>query len=479
MNLVSWLVIVVPAVAAAIAYFAPSRIGRPATAVGGVSTATLIAIDAFSGLQPAPDALSSLFLLPVAIVYGAAGLYSAWYVAAESEDDAVGERYRRDFLGLTNAFACAEVIVPLLSDMAGVWVALEVTTILAALLVRLQGTDGALEAAWKYILIASCGLAIGLVGVIVLYAAGTPVLGAHYVPEWSAYRVVATRLDPDAVRLAFMLALVGFGTKMGLAPMHTWLPDAHGAGPTPTSAMLSGVLLSDALYVILRFAGIANAAIGSTMTHRLFAIVGILSLALGAFFLLRQRDVKRMLAYSSIEHMGVVALGLAFGAPLAIAGALLHTINHAASKSLAFFAAGRVAERFSTREIAEIQGSARALPISGTLFALAGLSLAGLPPFGIFRSELMILAGGFGGGSGWLAAAATVLLVVAFAGLMRWVSATTVGEPPASVERGERGTVAVVAMLLGLVVVVGVGVFVPVPLTGLLGRAAALFEGPL
>jgi hydrogenase-4 component F len=477
MNAVSWFVIVIPGVVAVVTYVIPSRIGRTLTAIAGLLTAALIVIDAFGVLQPPPDALSSLFLLPVAIVYGAVGLYSAWYVAAESEDDEAGERYRRDFLALTNAFACAEVVVPLLSDMAGLWVALEVTTIVAALLVRLQGTDGALEAAWKYILIASCGLAIGLVGVIVLYAAGTPALGTHYVPEWSAYRDAASRLDPDAVRLAFVLALVGFGTKMGLAPMHTWLPDAHGAGPTPTSAMLSGVLLPDALYVILRFAGITNAAGGTTMTHRLFAIVGLLSLGLGAFFLLRQRDIKRMLAYSSIEHMGVIAVGLAFGAPLAIAGALLHAVNHAASKSLAFFGAGRLAERYSTREIAEIRGGVRALPVSGTLFALAGLSLAGFPPFGIFRSELMILTGGFAGGSGWLAAAATVLLVVAFAGLVRWVAATTTGEPPQGTERGEHAILPVAAMLLGFAVVLGLGVVVPNPLASLLVRASALFEG--
>lgn len=477
MNAVSWFVIFIPGVAALVTYVVPSRIGRTLTAISGLLTATLIVIDAFGVLQPPPDALSSLFLLPVAIVYGTVGLYSAWYVAAESEDDEAGERYRRDFLGLTNAFACAEVVVPLLSDMAGLWVALEVTTILAALLVRLQGTDGALEAAWKYILIASCGLAIGLVGVIVLYAAGTPALGAHYVPEWSAYRDAASRLDPDAVRLAFVLALVGFGTKMGLAPMHTWLPDAHGAGPTPTSAMLSGVLLSDALYVILRFAGITNAAGGTAMTHRLFAIVGLLSLGLGAFFLLRQRDIKRMLAYSSIEHMGIIAVGLSFGAPLAIVGALLHAVNHAASKSLAFFAAGRLAERYSTREMAEIRGGVRALPVSGTLFVLAGLSLAGFPPFGIFRSELMILTGGFAGGSGWPAAAATVLLVVAFAGLVRWVTATTTGEPPDGTTRGEHAILPVVAMLLGFAVVLGLGVVVPNPLASLLVRAAALFEG--
>jgi hydrogenase-4 component F len=213
------------------------------------------------------------------------------------------------------------------------------------------------------------------------------------------------------------------------------------------------------------------------MTHRLFAIVGLLSLGLGAFFLLRQRDIKRMLAYSSIEHMGVIAVGLAFGAPLAIAGALLHAVNHAASKSLAFFGAGRLAERYSTREIAEIRGGVRALPVSGTLFALAGLSLAGFPPFGIFRSELMILTGGFAGGSGWLAAAATVLLVVAFAGLVRWVTATTTGEPPHGTERGEHAILPVAAMLLGFAVVLGLGVVVPNPLASLLVRASALFEG--
>jgi hydrogenase-4 component F len=477
MNLISWSIIAIPGSLAVATYFIPSRLGRPVTAAGGVLTALLILVDAFGPARPSLDALSALFLLPVAVVYGAVGLYAAWYVQAESDDDEAGERYRRTFLALTNGFACAEIVVPLLSDMAGLWVALEITTILAALLVRLQGTDGALEAAWKYILIASCGLAIGLVGVIVLYAAGTPVLGAHYVPEWSAYVHAARRLDPDAVRLAFLLALIGFGTKMGLAPMHTWLPDAHGSGPTPTSAMLSGVLLSDALYVILRFAGIANAAVGNSMTHRLFGIVGLLSLALATFFLLQQRDVKRMLAYSSIEHMGVIAAGLAFGAPLAVAGALLHTVNHAASKSLAFFAAGRLAERYGTREIASIRGGVQAMPVSGTLFAVAALALAGLPPFGIFRSEIMILTGGFSGGSPWGAAVVTVLLAIAFAGLVRWVTAMTAGNAPGEVRRGERAAMPIAGMLIGFVVVLGLGLVVPRPLTELIAQAQLLFAG--
>jgi hydrogenase-4 component F len=423
------------------------------------------------------DAVSALFLIPVAIVYGTVGLYSTWYVRAESIGPDGDEQYRREFLALTNAFACAETVVPLLTNLGGLWVALEATTIMAALLVRLQGTEAALEAAWKYILIASCGLAIGLVAVVVMYAAGTAELGARYAPQWGAYMAVAGKLDADAVRLAFLLALIGFGTKMGLAPMHTWLPDAHGAGPTPTSAMLSGVLLSDALYVIIRFASITNAAVGTVMTERLFFIVGLLSLFVGAFFLLRQRDIKRMLAYSSIEHMGIVACGLAFGMRLAVVGAFLHVINHAATKSLAFFGAGRLAARFGTRDIRGITGGVAVLPVSGTLFALAGLALAGMPPFGLFRSELMILAGGFSSKTWLLAIVVLGLLLVAFGGLVRWTMGVTAGVPPPGIRHGERDIGAIAAMLLGFVVVLGLGLFVPAPLVALLERASDIFMG--
>jgi hydrogenase-4 component F len=472
-------VIAVPLALAVLVLVVPSRIGRILTAVGSLATAGCILALVFAtanGLTRL-DALSAVFLIPVAIVYGTVGLYSTWYVRAESIGSDGDERYRREFLALTNAFACAEAVVPLLTNMAGLWVALEVTTILAALLVRLQGTDASLEAAWKYILIASCGLAIGLVGVVVLYAAGSGVLGAHYAPQWSAYISVAGKLDTDAVRLAFLLVLIGFGTKMGLAPMHTWLPDAHGAGPTPTSAMLSGVLLSDALYVITRFASIANAAFGPSMTQRLFFIVGLLSLFVGAFFLLRQRDIKRMLAYSSIEHMGIVACGLAFGARLAVVGALLHVVNHAAAKALAFFSAGRLASRFDTREIDKITGGVAVLPVSGTLFALAGLALAGMPPFGPFRSELMILAGGFSSNSWPIAATVLGLLLVAFAGLARWTIGVTAGNLPEGMKRGERDVAAIASMLLTFAVVLGLGIVVPTHLVVLLERAGDIVEG--
>ena len=268
MNVLDGFIVGIPAAAAVASLVLPSRLSRSLTACAGLATAACIVAAAFqtSFHRGGHDALTALFLLPVAIVYGAVGLYAHWYVVAESPDDAPGERYRRQFLALTNGFAFVEVIVPLVTNMPGMWVALEATTMVAALLVRLQGTAAALEAAWKYILIASCGLALGLVAVIVLYAAGERALGMHYSPEWSSYIRLARQLNPDGVRLAFIFALIGFGTKMGLAPMHTWLPDAHGAGPTPPSAMLSGVVLSDAAFVILRFAAISDAAIGPTLS---------------------------------------------------------------------------------------------------------------------------------------------------------------------------------------------------------------------
>ncbi|HTZ55772.1 MAG TPA: proton-conducting transporter membrane subunit [Candidatus Acidoferrum sp.] len=479
MNDMRVAIIAIPIIAAGLSLVLPSRITRVLTAIAGVATAGCILgiVTATAEGHTVLDALSALFLIPVGIVYGTVGIYSTWYVRAESIGADGDERYRREFLALTNAFACAEAVIPLLTNMAGLWVALEVTTILAALLVRLQGTEASLEAAWKYILIASCGLALGLIGVVVLYASGTAVFGSHYAPEWSNYIAMAGKLNGDALRLAFLLALIGFGTKMGLAPMHTWLPDAHGAGPTPTSAMLSGVLLSDALYVITRFASIANAAFGPTMTQRLFFIVGLLSLFIGAFFLLQQRDIKRMLAYSSIEHMGIVACGLAFGVHLAVAGALLHVINHAATKTLAFFGAGRLAARFGTREIAGITGGVAVMPVSGTLFALAGLALAGMPPFGTFRSEIMVLTGGFSAGGWPIAAVVLGLLLVAFTGLVRWTMGVTAGYLPEGMSRGERDLGAIGSMLLTFIVVLGLGLFVPAHLSALLERASEIIGG--
>ena len=243
------------------------------------------------------------------------------------------------------------LLVPLAADFGTLWVALELTTIVSALLVAIDRTDAALEASWKYVLIASSGLGIALLAVILLYATGTHVLGSAYVPRFERFLAHAHGLSPDAVRLAFVLALVGFGTKVGFVPVHTWLPDAHSEAPAPVSALLSGSLLAGALYAILRFFQVAVASGERSFAEHALIVFGTISLVAASFFVLRQRNYKRLLAYSSIEHMGIIAMGIGFGAPLAIAGALLHVITHASAKGLAFFGTGSLLRGYDTKEV--------------------------------------------------------------------------------------------------------------------------------
>jgi len=279
------------------------------------------------------------------------------------------------------------------------WIAIELTTISSALLVAIQDTDRALEAAWKYALIASAGLALALNGVILLYAAGASALGSTYEPNWTSLMAVAPKLPPGLVVLSLLFAAAGFGAKAGLVPMHTWLPDAHSEAPSAVSGMLSGALLANAMYAIFRFATIATRAAGPLAVQRVLTIFGILSLLAAAFFVLRQSDYKRLLAYSSIEHMGILALAAAFGTPLALYGLFMHVINHGAAKSLVFFGSGSVLRKYGSKEIDHVGGIMGLMPWTGPALLAGAFAISGLPPFGIFRSELLIVAGGFAGGS--------------------------------------------------------------------------------
>ena len=230
---------------------------------------------------------------------------------------------------------------PLMSSLALLWIAVEVTTIVSALLVAIEDTDGAAEAAWKYVLIASAGLGLALLATVFAYFAGSQVLGEHYnLAIAPAASRLAARLPPTPVRLAFLLALLGYGTKVGLFPVHTWLPDAHSEAPTPVSALLSGSLLAVSFYAILRFYQFTAAALGSGFPRDALLAFGVASLLLAALYVFGQRDIKRLLAYSSVEHMGILAIGVSFGAPVALAGVMLHVLAHAAAKGNAFMGAG-------------------------------------------------------------------------------------------------------------------------------------------
>lgn len=429
-------VAVIPLVATVLGGIAGIRLGKAVTIFGGVATFGLSValvpsvaegrvIHAGSYLRV--DPLSAVFLLAVAFVYATTAIFSAGYLGVKS--DLRGRRYARLYHAGINLFAFAMVMATIVNGLALLWVAVEVTTVVSALLVAIDDTELASEAAWKYVLVASLGLGIALFGTIVIYYAGTTVFGASYSLSFSHLESAARRYPHDVVRLAFVLAVLGYGTKVGLFPVHTWLPDAHSEAPTPVSAMLSASLLAVAFYAILRFYQVTVASVGSSFPRDVLLGFGIASLALAALYLLAQRDLKRLLAYSSIEHMGIIAIGVSFGVPLALFGVLLHVLAHAAAKSSAFFGAGSILRGLSTKALARIRGGAHYLPFTAPLFVAAVLGLSGLPPFGIFRSEFLIVAGGLESSHDAPVAVLVALVIIAFFGLA-WYGTETMLTPP-------------------------------------------------
>ncbi len=429
------------------------------------------------------DALSEVFLIATAFLYGATAVFSVGYL--NISDGPAGRRYGRRFYAGLNLFCWSMLLVPLVNGLALLWVAIEITTVVSALLVAIDDTDGATEASWKYVLIASLGLGIALLATIIMYYAGSTVFGAAYNLSYTRLLAGASHFPPGAVRLAFTLAVLGFGTKMGLAPVHTWLPDAHSEAPTPVSALLSGALLTLSFYAILRYFQLAVKAVGPTFPRTVLLIFGMLSLLLAALYVLSQRDLKRLLAYSSVEHMGILAIGASFAAPVAIVGVLLHVLAHAAAKGTAFFGAGSVVRKFRSKDMRAIRGGVGALPWSGPMFVAAVLALSAMPPFGLFRSEFLIVQGGLAGSHDVIVALVVVLVTLAFFGLS-WSTTQTMLTPdgsgetdgvPGAPDKGEVSGWIVASMVIGLVALLVLGVHPPAVLDDLLHRADGSLGG--
>jgi hydrogenase-4 component F len=427
------------------------------------------------------DALSGVTVLVTAFVGFTAVLYSIGYVREDmrAEDVTRGEvRHRlRVYYALLNLFLFSMLVVPVTNSLGVLWIAIEGTTLASLFLVSFYGTRESLEAAWKYIIVGSVGIALGLFGTILTYYSAVRVLGTSYDLNWSLLVPVASELNPDVMRLALLFIVVGYGTKAGLAPMHTWLPDAHSEAPSPISALLSGVLLNCAMYAILRFYALATPSVGRHYPDALLLGFGLLSLLVATAFILRQRDYKRLLAYSSVEHMGIVALGVAFGGALGLTGALFQLINHAVTKSLMFFAAGHVLLRYGTKEIDRVAGIVCVLPVSGAMLMLGGLALTGMPPFGLFASELTIFGAGFRNGHAAAATAALTLVALIFVGFLGSLNRLTFGAAPSGIAAGEPSVAGVLAMGLSLIFVLGLGFVVPPPLADLVRGAAAVLSG--
>ncbi|MPZ86101.1 MAG: NADH dehydrogenase FAD-containing subunit [Actinophytocola sp.] len=486
MPVVLVLLVTVPLVPALVALSGRTRATEAVSVVTGVASLGL-AVALVPAVVDGPvrfgflraDAVSVVFLLGTAFLYAAATVYSVGYLASERDDPGFVRYARRFYLGL-NLFAWSMMCAPLMDGLALLWIAIEITTVVSALLVALDDTDNAAEAAWKYVLLASAGLGIGLLATIVMYYAGSTVLGGSYDLAFAPLLSAGGALPHTAVQLAFVLAVIGFGTKVGLFPVHTWLPDAHSEAPTPVSAMLSGSLLAVSFYAVLRYYQIAVATLGPTFPRTVLLVFGVLSLLLAALYLLEQRDLKRLLAYSSVEHMGILAIGIGLGAPLAVAGVLLHVIVHAAAKGNAFFGAGVLVRKYGTKDTGTIRSCLDTLPWTAPLFLLAILALSAMPPFGLFRSEFQIVAGGLAAAHNTVTVVLVVLVTVAFLGLS--VATTrmlfTPGAAGSTVpSRGEPSAWMVAPMLAGLVVLVVLGIHPPADLADLLTRGVAELGG--
>jgi hydrogenase-4 component F len=412
------------------------------------------------------DALSTLLALCVSAV----GALAAWLGPGMGGDDGYDGAQARRFRIFGNLFTFTMLFAVTSNNVGFMWIAIEATTITSAMLIPLHVTKASVEASWKYILIGSIGIALAFAGTVLGYFDFVNLAGRQEdALNWTVLMAAAPHLHAPVIQLAFVFILIGYGTKAGLAPMHTWLPDAHSEAPAALSAMMSGVLLAVALYAVIRWEAVVNAAVGTGFTDGLFIVLGVLSIVIAAFSLVVQQNYKRMLAYSSIEHTGLMCVGLALG-PLGTFAAMLHLLNHTVAKSMMFFLAGRVLHRYRTTEIGGVSGLLRTMPWTGGLFAAGMLAVVGLPPFGLFISEFALFRAGFAAGRPWLMGLVLALLTLAFVSMIGHLNRMLYGAPAAGIAVGEGSAWPLIPLGLCVTALVVLGLTLPAPLQTLLER---------
>ena len=436
-----------------------------------ISFATLIAAGALVlriiGEGPMTVAHEQFFIDPfnvflialTALVGFTTAVFSRPYMRIEENHGRLNPRRLRLYHSMYQLFMTAMLVALSTNNMGLLWVAMEAATLSTVLLVSLYRTRASIEAAWKYFILCGVGIALALFGTILLYFAAEHLLGGAGMSAllWTHLDAVKEQLDPTVIGLAFVFLLVGYGTKVGLAPLHNWLPDAHAEGPTPVSAVLSGLLLNVAMYAVVRCKILAVGAMHSAVPGRMLMGFGLLSTLLAAFFLWRQRDIKRLFGYSSIEHMGIITFAFGMGGPLANFAALLHMTVHSLTKSAIFFAAGHASQIAGTQRIAGIRGLLVVSPTVGWGLMLGSLAILGMPPFGVFTSEYLILTTAMRDHP-WATPVLLAALGVAFAAIFGHVQPMVFGETDA---RPLPHSPALVPVFVHLSIVLMLGVYMP------------------
>ena len=425
------------------------------------------------------DALSAVILIIIAIVSLTTSLHSIGYIRHEQQEGQLNSRQTRQYYMLYHLFIATMILVAVVNNMGLLWVSIEATTVVSAFLIAIYRKGEALEATWKYLMICSAGIAFALLGVIILYASSIEKHGAsNQVLNWTILSNSHLMLQPDLVALAFVFIMVGFGTKVGLAPMHFWLPDAHSQAPSPVSALLSGVLLNCAMLGLIRFGIVAENTIHGALIQHLFIGFGLLSVFVAFPFILVQQDFKRMLAFSTVEHMGIIAVALGIGGTLGYSAALLQMLNHSMGKSMLFLSAGNVNQKYKTKQMTRVVGLLRMMPFTGLVFLIGMLAITGVPPFNIFTSEFTIFVAGFQQGHAVVTSILIFLIALIFAAMIFHVIKMVFGvDERERLSVGEVSKWTAIPLLLPLSFVVVFGLYIPHVLFQLIHHAALIMVG--
>jgi hydrogenase-4 component F len=469
-------VLFVPALAAALLAALPdyrltARLNVAATMLTLVCALSLF----FSRPQPGSylliDDLNGTFIVLTTFIGFTTSVFSASYIGHELEIGRLTPPFVRFYHAMYQVLMFAMNLALIANNIGLMWVAIELATLTTVLMVGIYRTHEALEAAWKYFILGSVGIALALFGTILVYMAARPVIGEGLnAMVWTMLVARASEFDPALLDLAFVFLLLGYGTKVGLAPLHAWLPDAHAEGPTPISAVLSGLLLNVALYALLRFKMLLAANTAAVAPGPLMVTLGLISLVFAAFMLYRRRDVKRLFAYSSIEHMGIITFAFGMGGPLANFAGLLHMTMHSLTKSAIFFAVGHVARVKGTQRIADMGGLTETHPVLGWGLILGVVAIAGLPPLGIFMSEFLIVSSTFAR-TPVLAIILVFGLLVGLAGLFLRLNSIAFGEPRGPTSKAQASYV---PMFAHLALVFVAGIYLPPALVAWFKNVAGL-----
>jgi hydrogenase-4 component F len=471
-------ILVLPAATAALLAFLPAY--RVSATVNVVSAfATFVAAASFFLIKPASgtyflvDDLNIVFIALNAFVGFTASVFSASYIAHELETGRLTPTHLRFYHAMYQALLFAMNLALTANNIGLMWVAIEMATLTTVAMVGVYRTPEAIEAAWKYFILGSVGIALALFGTILVYMAARPVVGEGLnAMVWTTLMSRVAEFEPALLNLAFVFLMLGYGTKVGLAPLHAWLPDAHAEGPTPISAVLSGLLLNVALYAVLRFKLLLDGNANAIAPGPLMATLGMASLIFAAFMLYRRRDVKRLFAFSSIEHMGIIVFAFGMGGALANFAGLLHMTMHSLTKSAIFFTVGHIAQAKGTQQIADIRGLTVSHPALGWSLVVGVFAIAGLPPLGIFTSEFLVVSSTFARAP-WLALLLVFGLLLAFGALILRLQGMAFGEPSPGERRSTASSLPIAAHL-GLVLVAGL--YLPPPLVAWFQHVAAMLR---